>query len=48
MLLFKILAWLVLVYGIVATVLRLVKIEHDVPDGTADSYGSSECIININ
>ena len=39
MLLFKILAWLVLLYGVVATVLRFVKVEHEVPEGNPDSYG---------
>jgi regulator of protease activity HflC (stomatin/prohibitin superfamily) len=39
MLLFKILAWLILIYGIVALILRTVKVVNEVPDGDKDSYG---------
>jgi len=39
MLIFKILAWLILIYGVVGLILRSVKVEHEVPDGNTDSRG---------
>jgi regulator of protease activity HflC (stomatin/prohibitin superfamily) len=39
MLVFKILAWLILIYGVVGLILRTIKVEHDVPDGNPDNYG---------
>lgn len=44
MLLFKILAWLILIYGVVGLILRMVKLTQDVPDGTPDSYGRQKMI----
>ena len=39
MILFKILGWLILIYGVVGLILRNVKVEREVPDGTQDSRG---------
>jgi regulator of protease activity HflC (stomatin/prohibitin superfamily) len=42
MLFFKILAWLILLYGVIGIILRMVKIEHEVPDGAPDNWGKQK------
>lgn len=41
MVLFKILAWVILIYGVVSLILRTVKVEHEVRDGNeTDKWGN--------
>ena len=42
MIFFKIVAWLILLYGVVGIILRMVKVEQEIPDGAPDQWGKQK------